>query len=451
MTQKRTLWRPVVGVAGIGLSMLLLAGCSDVPRWLGGGPTEIKRAPGERMDVLPNSGALQADPAVADVTVVMPEQTNLEAWTDGNSAMRAGHIGLSGLANTRAATIGSGFDFSRQIVSPPVVSDGRVFAMDAAGVISAHNESAIDEILWTDEGAQSKRLRDVLGGGLAYAQGVLYATRGDGVLQALDAVTGQLKWRIAVGAPVRGAPAVAEGLVVVLTADNQTLAYEAVSGQPRWEHRGIRETAGYFSVTSPVVSEGIVVAAYSSGELFALRLETGSVLWSDTLAGGQRTRASAALGGIDANPVVQEGVVVATSASGQMQASALINGRPLWQVPVGSHMTPWSAGNALFVVSDTHDIAAILKPSGAVRWASSLARRDPRDASKDKTPPLYGPILSGNTLLVVDGEGTLTSFKPTTGERISSYSLESGIVSAPVIANGAMYVVTRDARLVKYW
>jgi len=175
----------------------------------------------------------------------------------------------------------------------------------------------------------------------------------------MNAVTGKSQWSIRVGAPVRGAPAVAGGLVVVLTADNQTLAFDIATGAPRWEHRGIRESAGYFATTSPVISEGIVIAAYSSGEVFALRLETGSVLWSDTLGNTIKTRASAVFSGIDADPIVQDGVVVVVSARGQMQASALLNGRPIWQAKIGSHRTPWSAGNVLLVISDTHDIAAI--------------------------------------------------------------------------------------------
>ncbi|MGL1278549.1 outer membrane protein assembly factor BamB family protein, partial [Vibrio parahaemolyticus] len=78
--------------------------------------------------------------------------------------------------------------------------------------------------------------------------------------------------------------------------------------------------AGYYSTTAPVISDGIVVAAYSSGEVFALRAETGSVLWSDTLGSNDRTRADAVFNGIDADPIVQDGVVVVTSASGAMQA-----------------------------------------------------------------------------------------------------------------------------------
>ena len=431
-------------------SLLALTACGDLPEWMGGNAPPVKHAPGERVNVVLSPESLKPDPSVQDVAIEVPDQTNLAEWRSLNEAMLTAHIGLTGVTRDQTATIGDGDEFTRNVVSGPIVADGTVFAMDAGGNVSAHDEHDISTVKWTNEGNHKQSSTDVLGGGIAYDDKVLYITNGNGQLRAVDAETGKKKWGITIGAPVRGAPAVAQGIVVVLTADNQTFAYDAATGAPKWEHRGIRESAGYFSTISPVISDSIVIACYSSGEVFAIRLDTGSVLWNDTLANSERTKASAVFSGIDADPIVQDGVVVVTS-SGEMQASALLNGRPLWQQHIGAHSTPWSAGNALYVLSDTHDIAALLKRDGSVRWATSLAVKDPRDANKDITPPLYGPILSANTILIMDGDGNLTSFKPTTGERVGSFELAKDIVTAPVIANGALYLITKDAKLHKYY
>lgn len=432
------------------LGLLLLAGC-ELPGWMGGPGPEIVRTPGERINVVVNDAQLTADAAVANVPVEIPEQSNLAEWHNHNHAMLAQHIGLTGVTQNQSATIGDGNRFSQAIVSSPVVAEGLVFAMDAAGFVSAHAENDITTVRWRNEPARKETARDVLGGGLAYADGTLYATTGDGGLRAMDVKTGTTRWAINVGAPVRGAPAIENGLVVVLTADNQTLAFDIATATPRWEHRGIRETAGYFSTTAPVISDGIVIAAYSSGEVFALRLESGAVLWNDTLGSSIKTKASAVFSGIDADPIVQDGVVVITTSSGQMQASALLNGRPLWQQRIGAHTTPWSAGNALFMLTDTHDLAALFKRDGAVRWATSLAVHDERQSDKDITPALYGPILAGNALLVIDREGVLNIFRPQNGERISRFELAGGVASTPIIAGGALYYVSMDATLHRYY
>ncbi|MFM9890939.1 MAG: PQQ-binding-like beta-propeller repeat protein, partial [Rickettsiales bacterium] len=292
-------------------AVLSLSACDRIDRLLGNASPVIKRAPGERIDVMLGDSHITADPTVADVPVEVPEPTDLAEWHGGNDAMAlAPHVALSGVTQSQSATIGDGNGFSRSTVPAPVVAEGNVFAMDARGIVTAHDVRDIRTIHWSNEDGIPADMYDVLGGGLAYDAGVLYVTTGFGNLRAIDAKTGTTKWQVTVGAPVRGAPAVGSGMAVVLTADNQTLAFDETNGQPRWDHRGIRESAGFFSTTGPVISDGIVVAAYSSGEVFALRAETGSVLWSDTLRSGGRTRADAVFSGIDADPIVQDGVVV---------------------------------------------------------------------------------------------------------------------------------------------
>ena len=430
--------------------LCLLSACA-IPSWLEGGPKKIKRAKGERIDVVLATPQLKPDAEVVGEPVEIPDQMALPEWLSRNEAMNTPHIGLTGMENEETARIGDGNRFSRNEVPSPIVVDGKVLAMDAAGYVSAHDVKDISNVRWVNSAAVANDIDDVLGGGLGVSEGVVFVSTGYGNLAAIDLATGKTKWKISVGAPVRGSPAIAaaEKRVIVLTADNQTLAFDSETGEARWAHRGIRESAGYFSTTSPVVSEGIVIAAYSSGEVFAIRAETGSVLWTDTLSSGLRTNASAVFSGIDADPIVQDGVVVVTSASGQMQASALLNGRPLWQQRVGAHSTPWSAGNALFVLSDTNDIAALFKRNGMVRWSDSLTRKD--YAQKDVTPALFGPILAGNAVLVVTGDGELLTFRPQDGQRLGTYELADGLASAPIVADGSLFVISKDARLHRYY
>lgn len=430
-------------------TVLSLTACDvTVPAWMGGKDGPIKRAPGERVAVIVTQPKLEAEAEAEPYPIEIPDQVGNDTWLSRNQAMGTAHIGLTGITAEQSARIGDGNDFTRNTAPSPVIADGRVYAMDAAGAISAHSEKDISDVIWTNDSGLSEDVDDVLGGGLAANEGVLYATTGYGKLLAIDAATGKTKWKISVGAPVRGAPCYIDGLVIVLSADNQTLAFVAETGAPRWEHRGIRESAGYFATTSPIASDGIVVSAYTSGELFALRAETGSPLWSDSVNTQVKTRASAVFSGIDADPIVQDGVVVVISAGGVMQASALLNGRPLWQQKIAGHQTPWSAGNAIFLISDTHDVAALIKRNGAIRWATSMSESD---GVHDTTPPLYGPILAGNAVMVVDTNGNLRAYKPQDGKLLGEYELDDGIITPPVVAGGALYVVTQDGKLHKYY
>lgn len=426
--------------------LLALSACETprMPGWMGGDPPKIKKLPGERYDVLATETALKPDERAEEIPVDIPEQQANDSWTSINQAMVVAHPGITGVEDSSSASIGEGYDFEQGQAPTPIVAEGHVFAMDAVGNVSAHRAKDISEVVWVNSAGVNEDEPEVLGGGLAYDDGEVYVTTGFGALYALDAKSGKTKWKISVGAPVRGAPAVSEGLVLVLTADNQTLAFNAENGAPLWEHRGIRETAGFFSRTSPIISEGVVVSAYSSGEIVALRLNSGSVIWADSISSPVKTHAAAAFSGIDADPLVQDGVVYVVSAGGVMMANALLNGRPLWSQRIGAHQTPWAAGNALFVLTDQHEVAALFKRDGAVRWVSSLKQMD---RARDITPKLFGPLLAGNAVVVIDNDGSFIAFSPRTGKKLRVLDIPNGVATSPVVANGTLYLVTDDATL----
>jgi outer membrane protein assembly factor BamB len=428
------------------IGLLVVSACETprLPGWAGGSPPKIERLPGERYDVLATETALKPDDSAKEIPVDVPEQQANDSWISINQVMITPHPGITGLENSSSAAIGEGNTFKQGQAPSPIMAEGTVYAMDAMGVVSAHDANDIDTIRWVSSAGMEEDEPEILGGGLAYDNGTIYGTTGFGKLFALHAKTGKMQWETTVGAPVRGAPAIAEGFVVVLTADNQTLAFNIENGAPLWEHRGIRETAGFFSRTSPVISEGVVVSAYSSGEVVALRLNSGNVIWADSVSSPVKTRAAAAFSGIDADPLVQDGVVYVVSAGGVMMANALLNGRPLWGQKIAAHQTPWAAGNVLFVLTDEHEVAALFKRDGTVRWVSSLKQTD---RGRDITPKLFGPLLAGNAVVVVDNDGSFIAFSPRTGKKLRVLDIPDGVATAPIVANGVLYVITDDATL----
>ena len=148
-----------------------------------------------------------------------------------------------------SAGIGTGSAGEGQLLARPVVAAGRVFTMDAEGRIRAFDAENGD-LVW--EFAQAEESEDgLIGGGLAYADGWLFATLSSGYVVALDAASGTEMWRQSLGVPLRAAPTVAEGRILVLTADNQLYALEGTTGRPIWRHAGFFEGTGLLGCAEP--------------------------------------------------------------------------------------------------------------------------------------------------------------------------------------------------------
>src|ERR1700761_2617697 len=211
-----------------------------------------------------------------------------------------------------------------------------------------------------------------MGGGVAYDNGKLFVTSGFGVVYALDAKTGEREWGQDIGVPIVNAPVVNGGRLFVSTHDNHFYALAESDGRQLWSHQGIPESAGVVSSTSAAVEGETVIAPYTSGEIFALRAQTGQVVWSDVLSHTGQVTALSELDAIAGRPVIDRGEVYAISHSGVMVAESLNTGERLWSRDIGGTNTPWAAGDYVFVLTSDSQIICLTRKEGRGRWIHQL-------------------------------------------------------------------------------
>lgn len=430
------------------LAALGLTGCSHLPSWMGGTKTEKPKLEGERIAVLPVDADLQPDPALKTTAVTLPPVNKNADWPAHSGMFSAGAANLAGgsFDTITSATAGDGEGFESTLLITPVVGGGMVFAMDALGTISAHDSADIGNRKWKGKGVAQDDDSPVMGGGLAYGDGKLFAASGRGVVAAFDAATGKELWRKALHVPFRSAPALGAGKLFAVTLDNQLYALNTADGEVSWTQRGISETTGLMSTVSPVVAGDMVVAPYSSGELYVLSVADGREIWSDSLSGGKRLQASALFSGIGGDPVVDGAVLFAASSGGLLTVKALANGQPAWGLPIGTTNTPWIAGDYLFLLSSEHTLLALHKFDGHIRWATRLPGFE--DEAKKKDPITWkGPVLVDGKLALVSSNGQLKLINALDGTVAATKEIPENIFTSPVVAGSKMYLMGQDATL----
>lgn len=428
---------------------LAVGACDSLDDLLGAQERAQKPLPGERIAVMDYQSGLRPDALIADTPVRMMQPQVNPDFAYETAPQQAGieNLRVQGQTQTASIRVGDGHDWDTQLVQQPVIGNGRLFAMDAEGIVTAHDAADITRVLWRVDTAFRDEDPDVAGGGLAYGDGVLYVTTGYGSVLALVAEDGSPLWRQETDVPIRAAPAIGDNKTFAVTIDNQLLAWHARTGRLLWTHRGIRESAVYLGSVTPVEQNGIVVVAYSSGELFAIRAADGSPLWSDTLITARRTSASAALTGIDATPLIRDGVVYAISNSGLMVANLLANGRGLWDMELSGYHTPWIAGEYVFVLSAEHQLIAIHRRDKRIKWVTNLRREDD---DEDVTPAYTDPVMMNNRLVLLNEDGEMLFFNPDNGELAERVEIPESVRVTPVIAGGRMYLLDDEARLYQY-
>ena len=208
---------------------------------------------------------------------------------------------------------------------------------------------------------------------------------------------------------------------------------------------GISESAGLVGGASPAANSDIVVPVFSSGEITALRVENGSVAWSDSLSSVRGFGGLSSISDIQALPVIDKGVVIAMSFSGRLVAIDERTGNRVWQREIGGTETPWVAGNHIFVLSSENQLVALGRDTGSIRWVTELPRFDGGDPVV-----LTGPVLAGGRLIVAGTDGVVFEVEPQSGKVLREWDAGSSVLIPPVVAGGTLYLLSEDGTLSAY-
>jgi outer membrane protein assembly factor BamB len=458
-------------VAVLAAAAVLLCGCSTfdfMDSWFSGAG-KVSKLKGERISVMSLDESLKPDPSLASTTVILPPPYRNDSWPNpgGYSSNAMYHLEATGrLQQAWVQEAGKGSDTDSRLTAAPIVAGGKIYVLDSEAHIFAFNAQS-GQPAWDRSLAptgKSTFLYDVslgmmgsttkldptkgFGGGLAFDGGKLFATSGFGDVIALDAASGRRLWATNLGVPVMNAPVASGGRVFVSSQDNHFYALAQTDGRKLWDHTGIEESAGILESTSAAVAGEFVLAPYTSGELYALRVQNGRPSWNDMLTSSGNVTALSELDDIAGKPVVDRDVVFAISHSGLMAAISLSTGDRLWSRDIGGIQTPWVAGDYVYVITTDQRLLCLTRKEGRVRWVHQLQRWT--DADKSNFVVWSGPVLVSDRLVLVSSAGYAVSVSPYTGQVLSRMEIPGQAYIAPVVANDTLYLWTNDAQLAAY-
>lgn len=428
----------------------------------------------QRISLLSADESLQPSGELTPQDVMLP-QTYINAdWPQpgGNSVHAMQHPNFDGELNrVWSRDVGDGSSRKGRVVASPVVAGGKIFVMDGDNRVGGYDANSgeliwrhqvkVEEIGKTREGSASifERVTDPfnfgdsggsdeesVGGGISAADGKLFVSSGLGVIEALDAQTGQSVWRKKLATPLHSAPTVSNGRLFVVSDDNELFAMNSSNGEVLWTYQGIVESARMLTAPSPAVFEDVVIAPFASGELVALRVQNGVVLWQDALSSSGRLTPLSSLNDIASGPVIADGYVIATAQSGVMSAFDLRNGQRIWSQPAGSLGYPWVAGDFVYTVTTGGEVACLSKLNGAVVWTQQL-RAFKNEKKRKERIAWAGPLLVGDMLVTVSSRGRVAELSPYTGEVIREYKIGDPVFVAPIVANQTVYILNDKAKL----
>ena len=154
--------------------------------------------PGDRISVMKPQDSPAIDPGASAKPISLPPAKTNQAWSQpgGVASNAPGHLSWSASGNTVwRASAGSGSSSDGRLTASPIVYQGRVFTLDAEGVVAAFSESSGERLWRISLSPENESGKEGFGGGLAADGGKLMVTTGFGTVVALN-LFHQLKLRI---------------------------------------------------------------------------------------------------------------------------------------------------------------------------------------------------------------------------------------------------------------
>ncbi|MDC9565338.1 MULTISPECIES: outer membrane protein assembly factor BamB [unclassified Pseudoalteromonas] len=340
-------------------------------------------------------------------------------------------------------SVGSGVEHYFSRLSPAVYKD-TIYVASREGQIEALSltngdtlwETDVREDLsfwpWSDNGTAK------LSGGILQAYGKIYVGSEHGFIIALDRETGEEVWRKNVPGEALSKPAAGDGLIFVNLGSGKLLALHPDTGEERWNFEQEVPPLTLRGQSSPTVANGGVLVGLETGKLSVLISESGYSAWSAEIAVAKGASEFERLVDVDTQPIISGPYAYAIAYNGNLAAVDIRSGNVVWKREYSSYREIAMDAQTIYLVDSEGVIYALDKNSGIERWSQPALRGW----------YLTGPAVADSHLALGDQEGNLHWLNKDTGELVSREEFDSsGFFVEPVVADDKLILYTRDGEV----
>jgi outer membrane protein assembly factor BamB len=329
--------------------------------------------------------------------------------------------------------VGKGLDKAgRQL--RPAYSSGTIYAADYKGLLMS-----ID----AESGAKRWEIKTKLPftGGPGVSDNLLMMGTENGEVFAFDATSGTQLWSATVTSEVLAAPTAADGIVVVRCIDGRVFGLDVDTGQRIWIYDHSVPLLTLRGNAPVLIRAGVVFVGYDGGEVVALQLDDGTLMWEQTLVTTEGRTELERLSDIDGQLVFIASDLMVSSYKSRLASLAADSGRLLWFKDISSS-TGVSIDRVNLTLSDKEGNVWLLdRRNGAESWKlDQLFRRG-----------LTRPVFYGSFIVVGDFEGYLHWISISDGRFVAREKIGGkGFSGPPLVVGNTLYVMTKKGELTAF-
>lgn len=400
---------------------------------------EIK-LPGKRVDVFEKKSQKLIK---SKKSVILPKPKEIKNWPlhNHNVSNNLTHF----LSNKKlkikwekeASYSGSKNDF---FVAKPIIYKNKIYSVLANSIISVRDAISGKKI-WEKKLIEESDEEIFFTGGVGINDDTLFVSSGIGNLYSINLNTREINWKKSFSSPVSAPPLIFSNKVIVITDDNQTIALEKFNGQEIWSHSGSLENVSIIGGVSPSMKDNALYVTYTSGEIFALNSENGSILWFENIALGTISTRNLIFD-IQSSPVIHKDKLLVSSYINKFLAMSLTDGEKMWEIELSTINPITTAGDYIYLLDTENKLHCIELTDGTIVWTVQLKNQD-----KKKLIRWVGPLLTSNQVIIASSEGVILSISPFNGKILGQINTDHDFITNPILSNKSIFFTTKKGKL----
>ena len=210
------------------------------------------------------------------------------------------------------------------------------------------------------------------------------------------------------------------------------------SGAVKWSVNLDMPALSLRGESAPAVAFGGAIVGGDNGRVSAVILNQGQLIWQQRISQPSGATEIDRLSDVDTTPVIVNGVVYALAYNGNLTALDLRSGQILWKREIGGVKDLIVDAGRIYLIDQDDRVIALNADGGVAIWRQSdLLHRN-----------LTSPVLFNGYLVVGDSEGYLHWLNTTDGRFVAQQKVDSsGFQSEPVVASDKLVIQSKDGEV----
>lgn len=255
-----------------------------------------------------------------------------------------------------------------------------------------------------------------------------------GSVLAFD-MEGNKLWTTQLSSEILSSPVVSQGIVVARSLDNRIVGLDAKTGARKWTVQRVTPSLTLRTAPGMIVNGTDVIVAQPAGRLSSMILATGAPRWDQEVGVSRGATELERVTDIGGAPVLFEGDICAASYQGRVACYDAAAGSPKWARDLSSEVGVAVDQRFVFAVDDKGAVYAFNRDTGSNAWKNDkLAFRR-----------LSTPVSYGRAVAVGDYQGYVHFLSREDGAFLARAALDgSPVIGTPLVVGSHLIFQTQN-------